>query len=257
YRAVVEEQTELICRFRPDGTCTFVNAALCRVFRRSAAETVGRRMWDFLAAEHHEATRQYLASIMVDHPVASYEYGVEGSPGGSRWMHWTTRGFFDDRGVITEYQAVGRDITERKRAEIAARESESQLRSFIEHSPAAVAMFDRDMKYLVYSRRWLKDYELADESLVGRSHYDVFPEVPDRWKDAHRRCLTGAVECCDQDEFVRRDGSVEWLRWETRPWRDVHGEIGGIILFTEVITERKRADEELRELESQREVERV
>ena len=112
-------------------------------------------------------------------------------------------------------------------------------------------MFDRDMRYLIYSPRWLTDYKLGDQDLVGRSHYDVFPEILEGWKEAHRRCLAGAVEVHEDDSFVRTDGSTEWLRWEVRPWRNARNEIGGIVMFTEMITERKRAEEEHRRLVAQ------
>ena len=166
-------------------------------------------------------------------------------------MEWTDRGFFDERGRIVEFQAVGHDITDRKRAEEVIKQSEEQVRHFVRHVPAAVAMFDRDMRYLIYSPRWLTDYKLGDQDLVGRSHYEVFPEIPERWKEVHRRCLAGAVEVHDDDSFVRTDGSTDWLRWEVRPWRNARNEIGGIIMFTEVITERKRAEEEHRQLVAQ------
>ena len=125
-------------------------------------------------------------------------------------------------------------------------QSENQVRLFVEHTPASVAMFDREMRYVLTSRRWLKDYNLGEQNIIGRSHYDVFPEIPQRWKEIHQRCLAGAVETCEQDPFPRRDGTLDWVRWEVRPWYSANDEIGGIIMFTEVITDRKRAEEELR-----------
>jgi PAS domain S-box-containing protein len=106
-------------------------------------------------------------------------------------------------------------------------------------------MFDRDVKYILASRRWLKDYRLGDQKIIGRSHYDIFPEAPQRWKDIHQRCLAGAVETCEEDCFPRLDGTVDWIRWEVRPWHHADGNIGGIIMFTEVVTERKRAEQEV------------
>jgi len=120
------------------------------------------------------------------------------------------------------------------------------LRLFIKHTPAAIAMFDTDMRYLQVSDRFLTDYDLEGQDLIGRSHYEVFPNLPLRWREAHQRILAGAVERCDEDPYITADGTTGWLQWESLPWRKVDGEIGGLILFTQVITARKRAEEALR-----------
>lgn len=140
----------------------------------------------------------------------------------------------------------GIDISGRLRAEAALRESEERLRIFVESAPAGVAMLDRDVRYLSYSRRWLADYGLGDQNLVGRSHYEVFREMPDRWKEIHRRCLTGVSERCEQDRFERADGTVDYLRWEIQPWADATGAVGGLVFFTEMITNRVKAEEQVR-----------
>jgi light-regulated signal transduction histidine kinase (bacteriophytochrome) len=93
--------------------------------------------------------------------------------------------------------------------------------------------------------RWLTDYDLGERDVVGRSHYEVFPEIPERWKEVHRRCLAGAVESCEEDAFPRPDGTTDWLRWEVQPWRKADDTIGGIIIFSERVSERKRAEEAL------------
>ena len=123
-------------------------------------------------------------------------------------------------------------------------ESEERLRLFIGYAPVALAMFDRDMRYLAVSRRWLIDYGVAD--VIGRSHYEIFPEIPERWKDAHRRGLAGEVVQEAEDSFERLDGSVQWLHWAVRPWYRYDGLVGGIVIFTEDITETKLAEDALR-----------
>jgi PAS domain S-box-containing protein len=133
----------------------------------------------------------------------------------------------------------------------ALQEREEQLRLCVEHSPAAIAMLDRDMKYLVVSLRWMEDYRLGSQSLIGRNHYDIFPEVPPHWIEVHRRCLAGAVEKCDDEKFTRADGSTDWIRWEIRPWHQANGVIGGIIIFSEDITTRKQAELALRASEAE------
>ncbi len=138
-----------------------------------------------------------------------------------------------------------RDASERKRVEEMLRESEKRLRLFVENAPAAIAMFDREMRYLGVSLKWIEDFELAGEALIGRSHYDVFPELPERWKEVNRRCLAGASEECEHDRFERANGRVEWLRWKVIPWRGADGTVQGIIIFSELITGRIEAEAEL------------
>ncbi len=122
------------------------------------------------------------------------------------------------------------------RATDEARASAANLALLIQHMPAAVALFDREMRYLAYSRRFVEDYGLPEGSLVGRSHYEVFPELPEFIRAVHRRCLAGAVESGEATRFPRLDGQVDWVRWSVHPWHDAAGEIGGIVLFSEVIT---------------------
>ena len=128
YRSVVEDQADLICRFLADGTYTFVNAAYCRYFQRSAEELIGQKFWQFLPAYQRPISEAFLAAITPESPVASIEHQVAGAGGEARWMEWTDRGFFDERGRVVEFQAVGHDITDRKRAEEEHRRLVAQAR---------------------------------------------------------------------------------------------------------------------------------
>ncbi|MBL0928067.1 MAG: PAS domain S-box protein [Phycisphaerales bacterium] len=108
--------------------------------------------------------------------------------------------------------------------------------------PGAVAMFDREMRYLAVSPRWMADYAPhMGGRLIGKSHYEVFPEIPERWKEAHRRGLQGQRVHVQEDSFVRPDGRVQWIRWELYPWLDDAGEVGGIVIMAEDITDRRAA----------------
>ncbi|MBN2661656.1 MAG: PAS domain S-box protein [Tannerellaceae bacterium] len=127
----------------------------------------------------------------------------------------------------------------------AVKRSERTLRLFVEYSPASIAMFDNNMCYLIASRRFLTDYDLGDRNIVGLSHYEVFPEIPERWKEIHQRALKGEIISADNDPFPRTNGEMDWIRWEIRPWFRSDMEIGGIILFSEVITEYKKSEQAL------------
>lgn len=180
------------------------------------------------------------------------EYRVQRKDGSYMWVLDRGMTLWSDDGTPLRMAGSETDITERKRAEDALAQSRDLLASFVEHTPAAVAMLDRDFRYLAVSRRWLQDYRLGDQNLIGKHHYDVFPEIREmtEWQAIHRRCLAGAVERREEDRLIREDGSEDWLQWEVRPWHDVTGEIGGIIMFTDVITERKRAEIALRDSEA-------
>ena len=139
------------------------------------------------------------------------------------------------------------------------RESEERLALFIEHAPAALAMFDREMRYLAASRRWRDDF-LGEDEIIGRSHYLLLPNCKAEWKTAHRRGLAGEVVKADEDRFEFADGQVMWLRWEVHPWHAVDGSVGGIVIFSEDITTFKLAEDAIRQLNAeleQRVVERT
>ncbi len=137
------------------------------------------------------------------------------------------------------------DMTERRHAELELKLAHSRLTAFIKHAPAAVAMFDTQMRYVAHTDRWLQDYNIRETSVVGRSHYDVFPEIPDHWKAKHKRCMAGATESSPEESFRRIDGSTNIIRWEVRPWHLEDGSIGGIMMLTEEISERKKLEHQL------------
>jgi PAS domain S-box-containing protein len=142
-----------------------------------------------------------------------------------------------------------RDVTLRKQMEEKLTESVEMMRYIVKHDPNALAVYDLDLRYLAVSDRYLQDYNVREEDILGKHHYEVFPEMPQRWKEVHQRCLAGAIERNDDDYFERPDGSITYNRWECRPWYRADGKIGGMITYTEVTTERKLAEKKLRESE--------
>jgi len=120
---------------------------------------------------------------------------------------------------------------------------QARVASWHENVPAAVAMLDRDMRYLQVSDRWCSDYLPGRAQILGRSHYEIFPDMPDRWKEVHRRALQGETLRADEDRWEGQDGT-HWARWEVRPWKTAEGAVGGLI-FAEDITRRKQMEETL------------
>jgi PAS domain S-box-containing protein len=118
-------------------------------------------------------------------------------------------------------------------------------RLFLEHMPAAVAVLDRDMRYVAVSRQWYEGLELSETDIIGRSHYDVFPDLDEVRRDRHRRCLAGESISLGSDEYVLPSGSRLVVKWEYVPWRDDAGAIQGMIMFSEVVTRQRLLEEQV------------
>lgn len=141
------------------------------------------------------------------------------------------------------------DITAQKQAEEALRHSHDLMKYIIEHDRSAIAVHDKNLNYIYVSQRYLHDYNVKETDVIGKHHYEVFPDLPQKWRDVHQRALAGEILSAEDDPYYRDDGSMEWTRWECRPWYEAEGSIGGIIIYTEVITKRKQMEQALRESE--------
>ncbi|MBO0753425.1 MAG: PAS domain S-box protein, partial [Bradyrhizobiaceae bacterium] len=149
-------------------------------------------------------------------------------------------------GSITGLSVVMRDITERKRTEARLAEREAQLALFVEHAPAAIAMFDAGMRYLAASRRFLTDYGLPEDAeIIGHSHYEIFPDLPAHWREIHSRVMAGEEITRDEEPYLRANGRTDWCRASMKPWRTPDGRIGGALLFSEVVTAQVEARRDL------------
>ena len=126
---------------------------------------------------------------------------------------------------------------------------EDLLKSFVKYVPAAVAMLDSEMRYLQVSDRWYADYSLPSLQILGQSHYEIFPDTPERWKRS-TAAACGETLRAEEDRWDRADGQVAWLRWEIRPWGNRNGLPEGLLIFSEDITRRKQIEEMLRESEA-------
>jgi PAS domain S-box-containing protein len=236
---------DLLCVADTDGYFRHLNPEWEKTLGYSLAELEGRRFLDFVHPQDMEATLNTISQLETQETVLNFENRYLCKDGSYRWIEWRSVP------IGKLIYAAAHDITERKRTEDTLYRNEQMLRLFVEHAPASIAMFDHEMKYIIASQRYHTDYGLGEQDLIGKSHYEVFPEISERWKEIHRRCLAGAVESAEDDPFPRADGSMDWVRWEIRPWHEASHEIGGIILFSEVVTNRKQAELTLRENEEQ------
>ncbi|TVR51762.1 MAG: PAS domain S-box protein [Spirochaetaceae bacterium] len=114
--------------------------------------------------------------------------------------------------------------------------SRDLMRYVIEHTRGAVAVHDRDLKYVYVSKQYLDQYNVHERDVIGKHHYEVFPDLPLKFRDAHQRALRGEVSRGEDDAYKRDDGTVAWTRWECRPWYEADDTIGGFVVYSEVLS---------------------
>jgi diguanylate cyclase (GGDEF)-like protein/PAS domain S-box-containing protein len=170
---------------------------------------------------------------------------VRQSDGAVRWVHGLGRLDLDGDGLPWRMRGTIQDVTEGKLAESSLRESKELLQKFFEHAPVSMAIFDTAMRYMAVTRRWMEDNQLTGREIIGECHYDVIPNIPEEWRQGHRRGLSGETLSGEEDPLRRADGSLSWIRWEQIPWHTGDGAVGGIILVAEDVTQEKEAKERL------------
>lgn len=243
-----------------DGQPLFVNPAFCDFLGFSEIELRGKHCVDFSPPEDAEkdwAFFQQLRAGLIDHYQLEKRYFRR--DGSLIWGNLSVSLLKSQPSPLV--LAMVENVTVKKIAEEALQQlnrtleqqtallqsQEELLKIFVKNVPAGVAMLDRDLRYVQVSDRFCADYLIDPASALGRSHYEVFSDVPERWKEIHRRALEGATVAADEDPWVR-EGGTTWVRWEVRPWRRADGSIGGILIFAEDITRRKHMEEALSSL---------
>ncbi|MBN2635857.1 MAG: PAS domain S-box protein [Prolixibacteraceae bacterium] len=238
------EKSEIV-----DFTWIYENQTIARINKTNPKNVTGKRLLDLFPA-HKDTTvfETYIDVANSGKPKILEEVYVGEVVSVTTWLRLVVVPMEEDIAILAQ------DITERKKAEVALSHSHDLMKYIIEHNQSAVAVLDRKLNYLYVSQRFFKDYRIKENNIIGRNHYEVFPEIPEKWKIVHQKALSGTALRADEDTFYRKDGSFDWTRWECRPWYDADGTIGGIILYLEVITEQKRKEEEIKKLNQRLEI---
>ncbi|MCM2301949.1 MAG: PAS domain S-box protein [Flavobacteriaceae bacterium] len=247
-RNIIDYSPALIYIFNLNGEFILVNHKFEKLLGVSQEALLGQTREKYFPKEIAQQHRNNDLKVINTKQILFFE--EENIESDGKHFYLTSKfPLFDAKGEIYAVGGISTDITERKIAEEKIKRNEKLLKLFIEHSLASIAMFDKEMNYIIASNRFKIDYDLGDINVVGRSHYEIFPQIPEHWKAIHQRGLAGETLKKEEDQYLRPDGQIDWTRWEIRPWYENDQEIGGIILFTEVITNRKNAEKTLRESE--------
>jgi PAS domain S-box-containing protein len=261
YRQVVEDQTEVVCRFRPDGTFTFVSDVYCRVFGKRAGDLVGSRWQPVVHPDDVPGVEARLAAMSAANPVVVIENRVTDGAGRVRWMEFVNRGFYAPDGTLAEVQAVGRDVTARREAEDARRDAERRLEAFFDTAPVVAWMKDEAGRYVYLSPSYHRRFRAA--GWLGRTDADLWPAAVARaFRENDLRVLAGGRP--EQVSETAPDPGGDTRTWlNTKfPFVDARGarHVGGVgVDVTDWVRAealRRQAEADLRAGEEQREQER-
>jgi PAS domain S-box-containing protein len=258
HAAVVESSEDAIFSKNLDGVIVSWNAGAERIFGYTEAEAVGQPVTILIPPESRAEENKILEKVKSGGRLEHYETIRVTKAGRKVNVSLTSSPIRDSSEKIVGFSQIAQNITERRRAEQILHETnqalerqkgvlearEELLRIFVKNVPAGVAMLDREMRYLQVSDRFCADYSVDSSQVLGRSHYELFPDLPDRWKEIHRRALEGETLRAEEDRWDR-EGGTAWVRWEVRPWRSADGLTGGILIFAEDITRGKQMEEAL------------
>ena len=247
YRAVVEDQSELIARFRPDGTLLFVNGAYCRFFGQKLEEITGQKWQAVPVPEDLPQIEAQLRQLSPAQPVVVIENRVFSSSGEVRWMQFINRGFFDAAGQLTEMQAVGRDITARKQAETELRASEERYRSLVEDSPDAIGIYQEGKLAFINAAGAKLFGATTTQELLGRkSDQIIHPEDHPAAQERLRRLRAGETGVYPAEvRYLRLDGSAVAVEVSAESV-NLHGQ-PAMQFIARDITERKRLEARARQ----------
>ena len=245
YLSILEYQTEFITRCQPDGRLNYVNDAYCRYFGISKENFIGYRYQPIIYPEDQPAIDSCLAQLSPEQPVFNIENRVIVN-GEVRWTQWTNQAIYDTEGNIVELQSVGRDIHDRKRAEIALQKTSQQLQAFLDNAPTIIHLFDAEERYLRVNPAFTKLFNLPEEQIIGRTFSDFFPEdLLKIWRTRIEQIVGSGKPKIVEDEVVI-NGELKLFESTLFPVMDESGKPTTFGAIVTDITDRKRTELELR-----------
>jgi PAS domain S-box-containing protein len=245
YRNVVENQTELICRFLPDTTLTFVNEAYCRYFGKTARELIGTKALLLIPESERDSTLRYVESFIDNPRSETREHFVNRPDGVPGWQQWTSTVISSGTAGQMELQGVGRDISERKRLEQQLVRSERQFSTLVENSPDVICRLDRNLCFIYASPNFGGTFGFEAASFIGKRLAEATAPGYD-WSGFESRC---------RETIERRQGTVHEFQYRGRYYRTriipeyaSSGEVESLMTISEDFTARRRSELELERL---------
>jgi len=247
YRAIVEDQTDLIYRCRPDGTIIFINEIFCRYFGKKLEEVIEQSYPPFIPTEEYEKLKRHLYTLNKENPVALIEHHIVMPGGKIRWLQWTNRAIFNEQGNIIEFQSVGRDITDRKLAEDALMESEEKYRVLFDLAADLIVIVDIQGNFLDLNKKFEEESGWSSDEMLGKNVFTsgiITKASVNKASFYLSQLLQGKLPPIFEVEGVKKDGGL--VPYELRATPIIKKDkIVAIQAILRNITERKQSEEKI------------
>lgn len=247
YREIIDQQTELICRFSPDLTLTFVNQAYSRYFDSTPEQLIGQNFLNLIPESDRSSVQQQITQLSMTTPenaVLSHEHPVLKSNGEIGVQQWMNRAIFAQNGQLIEFQAVGRDISDRALAESALRQSEAFNRQILETIPDCIKVLDLDGKILYLNSFGQDLLDLRDPSYLN-------VRLVELWPKGDRQQLEQAIDIALSGEVSKfegycplKNGTPKWWEVIITPRFDANGQVERLLSVSRDISDRQQAEQE-------------
>src|SRR5579872_2248856 len=247
YRDLVESQTEMICRYLPDSTLTFVNEAYCQYFGKSREQLIGTKFFDLMDEPGRDHHMQYITELLACPHTSIDEHETILPDGSTGWHQWIDYIIRDASGNVVEFQAVGRDITDRKRAEAALYESEARFRAAFESAATGMMLVDTTGRTLQVNHPLAEMLGYSEEELLTRSFMDLtYHDDLESNLALFRASVAGEIDGYHLEKrLIHKQGHLVWTLLSAGVVRDTAGQPRYFIGQMQDITKRKRSEEAL------------
>ncbi len=237
YRAIIEDQMELICRFLPNGEMTFVNDRYCQYFNKSRSDLIGNTFMGLIPDVDREKIRHKFSFLSRENPFSTHEHRVILDTGEIRWHQWTDRGIFDNAGNLIECQGVGRDISDRKKAEIALQDSEAELRALFAAMNDVIFVIDTEGRYLKVAPTNPELLCRPASEIINKSLYEVLPAETADYFLAKIQLVADTKQNQSVEYNLQIDKREIWFAANIAPMQD-----NTVLWMARDITKRKQAE---------------
>ncbi|MEO5802878.1 MAG: PAS domain S-box protein, partial [Verrucomicrobiota bacterium] len=247
YRAVVEDQMDLICRFDLKGRIVFVNKAYSTFYGKTREQLIGTSFMPTLPTEDREIPLSVFATLTPQQPILSFDNKLLLSSGELVWHQCTIHALFDEQGHPQEFQSVVHDITARKQLEETLREREEFFRLISENMTDMIAVLDREGKRLYNSPSY--SALLGDPSkLVGTNSFaEIHPEDRENIKRIFQETVSSGVGQRAEFRFIRPDGTIRYVESQGSVVKDKAGEASKVVVVSRDTTDRLSLETKLRQ----------